>query len=97
MLVGFNEGELAGDGRLGILVNKMNESTKRVFLSHLVTATLSLMGVHSKSACRSSRLKLMYASGKHFLNDPSSIALSSLRGLCALNTQLALDTANKGM
>jgi len=33
---------------------------------------------------------------KHFLNDPSSIALAALQGLCALNPRLSLDTVNKG-
>ena len=33
---------------------------------------------------------------KHFLNDPDTLVLDSLKGLCALNPQLALDTENKG-
>ncbi|KAF9006083.1 Dak1 domain-containing protein [Cyathus striatus] len=32
---------------------------------------------------------------KHFLNNPSSLVLDSLTGLCALNPQLALDPHNK--
>ncbi|KAF8887292.1 dihydroxyacetone kinase 1 [Infundibulicybe gibba] len=32
---------------------------------------------------------------KHFLNTPASLVLDSLRGLCAVNPQLALDAQNK--
>ena len=35
-------------------------------------------------------------SAKHFLNDPDTLVLDSLRGLCALNPQLALDVKDKG-
>ncbi|KAI9511391.1 dihydroxyacetone kinase 1 [Russula earlei] len=33
---------------------------------------------------------------KHFINDPSSIVLQSLQGLCAINPKLSLDPNNKG-
>ena len=33
---------------------------------------------------------------KHFLNDPETLVVDSLQGLCALNPQLGLDTENKG-
>jgi hypothetical protein len=32
---------------------------------------------------------------KHFLNDPSSLVLQSLQGLCAINPKLGLDVNNK--
>jgi hypothetical protein len=35
-------------------------------------------------------------SGKHFLNDPSSLVVESLEGLCAVNPQLSLDAPSKG-
>jgi hypothetical protein len=34
--------------------------------------------------------------GKHFLNDPSSLVIDSLSGLCAVNPHLSLDVHNKG-
>ncbi|KAF8202313.1 dihydroxyacetone kinase [Pholiota molesta] len=37
----------------------------------------------------------MSVQNKHLLNDPSTLALDSLKGLCAINPQLALDAANK--
>lgn len=33
--------------------------------------------------------------GKHFLNTSESLVVDSLKGLCALNPQLALDVENK--
>lgn len=32
---------------------------------------------------------------KHFLNNPASLVLDSLQGLCALNPQVTLDSQNK--
>ncbi|KAG5650709.1 hypothetical protein H0H81_011305 [Sphagnurus paluster] len=37
----------------------------------------------------------MSIQNKHFLNDPSSLVLDSLRGLCAINPKLVLDEKNK--
>ncbi|KAH9940922.1 dihydroxyacetone kinase [Epithele typhae] len=37
----------------------------------------------------------MSVQAKHFLNNPDTLVLDSLHGLCALNPQLALDTENK--
>ncbi|KAF8966336.1 dihydroxyacetone kinase 1 [Flammula alnicola] len=37
----------------------------------------------------------MSIQSKHLLNSPSSLVLESLKGLCALNPQLALDSQNK--
>ncbi|EIW79314.1 dihydroxyacetone kinase [Coniophora puteana RWD-64-598 SS2] len=37
----------------------------------------------------------MVVQSKHFLNTPPSLVVDSLRGLCALNPQIALDEANK--
>ena len=33
---------------------------------------------------------------KHFLNDPSSLVIESLQGLCTINPKLGLDANNKG-
>ena len=33
---------------------------------------------------------------KHFLDAPSTLVVDSLKGLCALNTELNLDVAQKG-
>jgi hypothetical protein len=33
---------------------------------------------------------------KHFQNDPATLVLDALNGLCAHNPQLALDHINKG-
>jgi triose/dihydroxyacetone kinase / FAD-AMP lyase (cyclizing) len=35
------------------------------------------------------------ATGKHFLNDPSSLVIESLQGLCTINPKLCLDANNK--
>ena len=35
-------------------------------------------------------------SAKHFLNNPASLVVESLQGLCAINPKLGLDTTNKG-
>src|SRR6266404_8475173 len=35
-------------------------------------------------------------SAKHFLNNPASLVLHSLHGLCAINPKLGLDPPNKG-
>lgn len=32
---------------------------------------------------------------KHFLNNPASLVVESLQGLCAINPKLGLDTTNK--
>ncbi|KAI9440685.1 dihydroxyacetone kinase 1 [Lactarius indigo] len=37
----------------------------------------------------------MGVQSKHFLNDPSSLVVQSLQGLCAINPKLGLDTTNK--
>ncbi|KAI0731307.1 dihydroxyacetone kinase 1 [Earliella scabrosa] len=37
----------------------------------------------------------MSIQSKHFLNDPETLVVDSLQGLCALNPQLGLDTENK--
>ena len=35
------------------------------------------------------------ATAKHFLNDPSSLVIESLQGLCAINPNICLDANNK--
>ncbi|KAH9039372.1 dihydroxyacetone kinase 1 [Lactarius pseudohatsudake] len=37
----------------------------------------------------------MGVQSKHFLNDPASLVVQSLQGLCAINPKLGLDTTNK--
>ncbi|KAF8817412.1 dihydroxyacetone kinase [Phlegmacium glaucopus] len=37
----------------------------------------------------------MSGQGKHFLNSPSSLVVDSLKGLCAMNPKVALDSQNK--
>ncbi|TFK75036.1 dihydroxyacetone kinase 1 [Pluteus cervinus] len=39
----------------------------------------------------------MSAQSKHFLNDPATLVLDSLQGLCAVNPQLVLDSHNKSV
>lgn len=38
---------------------------------------------------------LTFFLAKHFLNDPSSLVVQSLQGLCAINPKLGLDVNNK--
>ena len=35
--------------------------------------------------------------GKHFLNSPSSLVVDSLKGLCTINSKVALDVQHKGI
>ena len=45
--------------------------------------------------CPITPLTCLSATGKHFLNDPSSLVIQSLQGLCAINPKLGLDANNK--
>jgi dihydroxyacetone kinase len=54
------------------------------------------MGVQSVSSSLRLRLPLILLSAKHFLNNPASLVVESLQGLCAINPKLGLDTTNKG-
>lgn len=40
-------------------------------------------------------LLLTFFAAKHFLDDPSSLVVQSLQGLCAINPKLGLDVNNK--
>ena len=37
-----------------------------------------------------------YCVAKHFLNDPETLVVDSLQGLCTLNPQLGFEKENKG-
>ena len=55
----------------------------------------TLMGAYASSVLLNTLPNSFLATAKHFLNDPSSLVIESLQGLCAINPNLRLDANNK--